>query len=488
MTHRLDQKDWLLSQLNICSVRELARRCGVAPPTVRYWMKKHNIPTQSISDGMIKQHDHISNYSKAYWSEPEHKKEQSDRMIKIQAKRKQELSASAKKNWVKNRDKIISGIKKGTTTEKRIKIANSVKKSWTAQRRLQQSQITKLLWADPAYQIKRATALHQVTDTEQFRKLVSHNSKKLWEARSYRTKQAIANAQNSSSVLEQLVFRLLADRKISAKPCALGPWSFDIAFTYGGRKILIECQGDYWHRKPETILRDKQKSTYYKRYLSDEYELYYIYEYEFYGLNRINSIIDAITNTLQTKEFKLRDVEIRFTPTNVANQFFWAYHYLGKPRAGLFCGAFLKDELIGCCAFSSVTRQTTLSNLSWKSANSLELTRFCIKPTFNKKNFASYFLAHSRKLLPNHITNLVTFADTGLDHNGTIYKADNWTNDKTSNNSYWYIDSCGGRYHKKSVWDQSKRLGLSESQYAELFGLIRITGKPLLRFIRHHGK
>lgn len=405
-------------------------------------------------------------------------------MTEVQAKRKDELSDAAKKNWANNRDRLIAGIKKSTTKEKRKRIAESVRKSWTEQRKICQSQITKLLWADPKYQIIRATALHKVTNTKQFRQKVSDNSKRLWLSKKYRHNQATANAQNSSSILEQLVIKVLNDRGIISEPCAIGPWSFDLSFEYDSRKILIECQGNYWHRQPEVILRDKQKATYFKRYLSDTHELYYIFEYEFYGLNRINHIINAITESQYQQDFNFEDINVTLIKPEQANDFLWTYHYLGKPRAGLFCGAFIDDKLIACCAFSSITRQTTLSSLNWQNNNSLELTRFCIRPTYNKKNFASFFLARSRKLLPDHIQNLVTFADTGLEHDGTIYKADNWINDKISSNSYWYIDACGGRYHKKSIWDQAKRMRMTEKDYAESCGLIRIAGKPLLRFIK----
>ena len=62
---------------------------------------------------------------------------------------------------------------------------------------------------------------------------------------------------------------------------------------------------------------------------------------------------------------------------------------------------------------------------------------------------------------------LVSFADNTEGHEGVIYKAANWVFDGRCKASYDYLSSDGYLVHKKTVWDRAKKMGISESEYAE---------------------
>jgi len=133
-------RDWLITQLEICSIRELANREGIKPASVRYWIKKHKINRSSISEGMRKRSSYISSYSSTYWANNEHRQAQSEKMKIIQSQRKQQLSESSKLNWRKNRELIIKGIKKSMTISRKKKLSQCLKNHW--QNKLQEITIS----------------------------------------------------------------------------------------------------------------------------------------------------------------------------------------------------------------------------------------------------------------------------------------------------------------------------------------------------------
>lgn len=482
-----DDEQWLRDRhAEGKSHRDIAKLAGISTPTVRSRFKKYGIEPRNISEGMLQKSDELSARSKAYYSDPVNRKAMSVKLIQIQAGRKTELSASAKLNWSRNRASLIAAIKSRTTDVLRKRLSDGVKASWTPERLIRQSKIANDLWASVEYRTKHMLSMSRVTKSDEFKFKVSTNSKKLWADQGYRYKQAIAiTNQPKISLLENITKQLLTDRGIESRQTAHGPWTFDLGFTHNGRNILIECQGDFWHRLPKTIIKDKQKKTYFDRYLSSKHELHYIYEYQFYGINKLNHIIDTILKDERpTNQFNLKDAVVGVLDKGEADEFFRAYHYLSKTNSGLDIGVKLYNKLIACCRYSGITRLQTADRLSVSPQSILELSRLCIHPEYHRPNFASWFLARTVPYIPKQIEKLVSFADEGAGHQGTVYKAAGWEYDGKTKPSYWYVDGNGHRYHKKSVWDQAKRFKISERDYAVLVGLYRINGKPVLRFIK----
>ena len=144
-------------------------------------------------------------------------------------------------------------------------------------------------------------------------------------------------------------------------------------------------------------------------------------------------------------------------------------------------------ELAVAAVFSSPTRIESAYKLGLQSRELLELTRFCINPKFQKKNFASWFLSRAMKMLwidKPLVKKVITFADTTHGHEGTIYKAANWMFVGKVKPDYWYVDELGHRYHKKTVWDHASKMSKSEEDYAHLQKLTRIAGGMKLRYVK----
>jgi hypothetical protein len=69
---------------------------------------------------------------------------------------------------------------------------------------------------------------------------------------------------------------------------------------------------------------------------------------------------------------------------------------------------------------------------------------------------------------------LISFADSGQGHIGTIYKASNWKLLGPSPVSHQYENRDGKTFSKKAIYNAARRLGLTERQYAESEDLIKV--------------
>ena len=233
-------------------------------------------------------------------------------------------------------------------------------------------------------------------------------------------------------------------------------YSFDCMIKKeDGKELFVECHGEYWHG-PERESRDRAKATFLHRYRSDA-ELLVLWEHEFRSVNRLK---DILKQKLGLKRFSLRpfsfkDVLITQSPiTDDLKSLFARHHYLaniGRFGSLRYIGT-IGDDLAIAVIFSSLTRQQSAVKFGLKSKQMLELTRFCIHPCYQKKNFASWFLSRTLKRLNKDkpkIKRVITFADQTYGHEGTIYKASGWKVEHRVKPDYWYVDSYGGWYHKK---------------------------------------
>jgi hypothetical protein len=77
---------------------------------------------------------------------------------------------------------------------------------------------------------------------------------------------------------------------------------------------------------------------------------------------------------------------------------------------------------------------------------------------------------------------LITFADTAVGHDGTLYRACNWVPDGKTNSSYEYIRN-GYHYDKRLIYRYAKSVKLLEHEFADLFGFEKLNSSPKNRFI-----
>lgn len=261
-------------------------------------------------------------------------------------------------------------------------------------------------------------------------------------------------------------------------------------FFLPDHNVIFEVNGEYWHGLPENAAKDKAKRTYISRY-HPEYKVVTVEERNFFNPKIVDKIIIeslGVNPDLKLKEFTFKDVSV-VSKTNEKDysDFLNSYHYAKRGRKGKYVyEARLDGVLIGVCKFNSPTRQTTADYLGVKWTELMELDRFCIHPEYQKKNFASWFIARCVLGVFNDvpvINKLVSYADSTFGHAGTIYKASNWTKDGNTKPSYHYLDRHGIPINKKRVYDMASKMQITEREYVEKHGLRKIREKAKSRYV-----
>jgi GNAT superfamily N-acetyltransferase len=368
------------------------------------------------------------------------------------------------------------------------------------------SQIAKKMWADPDFKSKKMEFMR----SDEYRVARSKQLKDLWRDPRYRSrmqeifrtdkhkqKMAVARSQQPRvSSIQSTLYSILDDLGVkyyreyfdkSADPeTVIGPFSFDCVIPREGKPtLLIECQGDYWHSLDKHVKSDKAKASYIANNLSDRYELKCLWEHEFACKDKVIELVKywlGITK-LELVDFNFKNVEVRGCPVSDYRLFLSKYHYLHYAnRGGITYGAYLGDELVAVCSFSSLIRQNIRTG-DYDPKECRELSRLCIHPRYQKKNFASWFVSRCLNQLDKKYKLIISYCDTTFNHNGAVYKACNFELDREVPSDYWYVDERGWVMHKKTLYGKAVQLKLKESEFAEKFGYKRVYGSKKLRFI-----
>lgn len=346
------------------------------------------------------------------------------------------------------------------------------------------------IWADPVKSVNMAkirtgTFLHDMMI-------------KRWQDPIYRAKMTLKllTTVNFSS-LQTTLYSILTDlnvkffREYDSKPpdqeCIIGPYSFDCVVPRDNKPtLLIECQGDYWHSIQKNELRDNRKSSYISNNLSSKYELKYIWEHEFLQKDRV---IDTIKHwlgltKLEVTTYDFNQVQIADCSAKDYKLLLNKYHYLvNAGRGGICYGAYLNKELIGVVIFSPLLRQNIEESIGCKSETVRELSRLCVHPKYQMRNFTSWFVSRCIKRLPKQYSTIISYCDTTFNHDGAIYKACNFIQDKEVRPDYWYVAKDGWVMHKKTMYNHATRMHMTEGIYADKLGFIKIYGNKKLRFV-----
>ena len=159
------------------------------------------------------------------------------------------------------------------------------------------------------------------------------------------------------------------------------------------------------------------------------------------------------------------------------------YHYLPNAgRGGIACGAYLDDELIAVCVFSPLVRQN-IQIKDYSKSEVRELSRLCIHPRYQKKNFGSWFVSRCIKSLNSKFRCIISYCDTTYNHDGALYKACNFVQDKVVKPDYWYVSEDKWIMHKKTLYNHARSLKMNEKEFAENNGYSKVQGKEKLRFL-----
>ncbi|MBD3405047.1 MAG: hypothetical protein GF411_02790 [Candidatus Lokiarchaeota archaeon] len=376
---------------------------------------------------------------------------------------------------------------------------------WQDQNRRQRmGQIISELWNDDGYRNKLITILSdravELWKDPEYRQKMTKIIRDRWQDDEFRKKMiGIINQNAKVSNIQKILYSILDDLNIkyyreyesdddkcSDPECQIGPHLFDCMIPRNDKPdLLIECQGDYWHNLDHKITNDKSKSTYIERYYSDTYEIKYLWEHEFLNHNKIVEVIKYWLgiHTTDMIDFKLGDVEIRECPAKDYKILLSKYHYLPNAgRGGISYGAYVDDILIATCIFSPLVRQNiTIKDFSRDQIR--ELSRLCIHPQYQKKNFATWFISRCIKRLDRKFKCVISYCDTTFNHDGAVYKAANFIHDKDVAPDYWYAHESGWIMHKRTLYRHAKSLKLTEAEFADKHGYRKVYGKKKLRFV-----
>ena len=441
--------------------------------------------------------------------------------IDCDARQMQKYRPSRFKDWRCHRCAMVQGHKEGKFTvvrnkpseEGRRKISQLAKERWTSAdyrekwSKTRSSTIekrrktSKEIWADSERLSRLSESIRSVWNVDSYRELKSKQSQMLWQDADYIAKHASGMAKedaklkmadarlsqlNKVSSIQTMLYKYLDDLKVTyikeSEETKIGYYHFDCLIpnaSSGG--LLIECQGDYWHSLPRTQRTDRAKFTFIEKY-HPQYSIMYVWEHEFYSAGRVlDRIKTALGIGIQSIDFNFSELSIREVDAKQLRSFLDSYHYIGAGRWGKAFGAFAGEELIGTVVFSSPLRQNIAAQ--FKSEKLLEISRVCIHPNYHKRNFASWLVTKTMKMLDNN--DYVAYADTTVGHRGTIYKALGFTLHHEVDADYWYVDGDGYAMHKKTLYNRATKMSMTESEFAERNGYVKKFGGKKLCFIKY---
>ena len=267
---------------------------------------------------------------------------------------------------------------------------------------------------------------------------------------------------------------------------AVGPYNFD--FYIADHNLYIEMQGEYWHSLPKNERRDKSKYTYLKTAYPDS-RIIYIWDYDFNTGNaeyKLRTALNLEIN-LKTHEFDFNLCELKPVNPKEAKTFLNCWHYAQYGKAAKYMyGAYLKGQLIALTKIGPVSRKGIVTSLGYDTKECYELDRFCIHPFYHKKNFGSFLLSRSIREFFGVFSNakaVVSFADSTYGHEGTIYKASNWTEVGKVKPDYVYRSPDGWILHKKTLYNQAASVHMTEAAYVKKHGYEKVYGKEKTKFV-----
>lgn len=254
---------------------------------------------------------------------------------------------------------------------------------------------------------------------------------------------------------------------------------FSVDFYCPDHNLMLDIDGEYWHGRFDNhhkqVAYVKEKDMKKNNYMKSRPERY-IRLWEQYTLSResLTTILGRIFNvSIDRIDFNFKELDIKNINQSEAKNFVEKYHY--TMTLGPFCkgfGVFLGDILILICVFKYPTYNT--------NNGSLELSRFCVHPVYQKPNLASFCL--SRILKELDANEIITYADQTQGHTGTLYKAANFEEVGQTSPSYYYIDEYNSKYHKKVIYNHATKMKMTEKEYVEKVGLRKVPEQPKIKF------
>jgi hypothetical protein len=161
---------------------------------------------------------------------------------------------------------------------------------------------------------------------------------------------------------------------------------------------------------------------------------------------------------------KVKNIEVKVIPANLANEYVKKHHYSGKvvPNSQLHFGAFLNNQLMGVLSYGpSINKKGTINLVKDTGWNEfIELNRMAFADAL-PKNSESRVIAITLRLLKKHAPQIkwvISFADGGQCGDGTIYRASGFKLVEIRENDAIRVDPTTGKnmhtiqaYHLKKT-------------------------------------
>jgi len=197
----------------------------------------------------------MSQYTTQQFSDPEMRKQQSERTSlrvgtpearKAHSERLQEFYSRAESDQIKQRSReTLAQTKLQAGYQERVN-AGMKRVSSDPLVKMHRQDASKLLNADPAYRAKRRAGIIRSWQDEQKR-----------DERGHKSFKGYTKPTSIEIIVEQLLQAL--DIPYESQ-WAMGRYIVD--FYIPSKRLVIECDGEYWHSKPEAQARDARKDAY----------------------------------------------------------------------------------------------------------------------------------------------------------------------------------------------------------------------------------
>ena len=170
----------------------------------------------------------------------------------------------------------------------------------------------------------------------------------------------------------------------------------------------------------------------------------------------------------------------------IAKPFVISNHYTKAfGKATLILGLWDNRTLCGVITFGQPSGRLVASSLGYTEKTCWEFLRMVVLDDCDCPR--TYFMGRSIKILRQkfpQVQCLVTYADQTEGHDGTVYLAGSWDSVGLTAKKYHYIDSFKRRFNKRIPWDAAKREGITEKEWADTHGYIKVMEEPKVKFIK----
>ena len=174
-------------------------------------------------------------------------------------------------------------------------------------------------------------------------------------------------------------------------------------------------------------------------------------------------LFDLTEKDIDLKKVDINDFVVKPVTIKQVKSFVEKWHY-SKNINGLnisyVFGLFYKQYLIGAIIYGSLSMANTWQKYGTDETEVVELKRLCCIDA-TKKNTESFFIAKTIKFLKKYSNykTIVSYADPYFNHQGTIYKASNFTHEGFTAKSKVILYK-NKIYHDKTIRsvDDQKRL------------------------------